>query len=236
MEKIVTYLIRLYRFYLSKSQKLRNKIIHFKIKSINFGHLGHHVMFDFPSTITSPEKVFLYDYTRIHKNNIIYNYKGRFVMKKYSAASVNLTVVTGNHIPTVSIPQYFLGPSHINDKEKDIIVEEDVWIGANVTLISGAHIGRGAVVGACCLVRSDIPPYAIVVGVPAKVVGVKFSKEQIIEHEKKLYKPEERFSEKELDDLFSTKYCDLKVLGTSYISDSDKIKYSKILEQINISE
>lgn len=107
MEKIVTYLIRLYRFYLSKSQKLRNKIIHFKIKSINFGHLGHHVMFDFPSTITSPEKVFLYDYTRIHKNNIIYNYKGRFVMKKYSAASVNLTVVTGNHIPTVSIPQYF---------------------------------------------------------------------------------------------------------------------------------
>lgn len=236
MEKIVTYLIRLYRFYLSKSQKLRNKIIHFKIKSINFGHLGHHVMFDFPSTITSPEKVFLYDYTRIHKNNIIYNYKSRFVMKKYSAASVNLTVVTGNHIPTVSIPQYFLGPSHINDKEKDIIVEEDVWIGANVTLISGAHIGRGAVVGACCLVRNDIPPYAIAVGVPAKVVGVKFSKEQIIEHEKKLYKPEERFSEKELDDLFSTKYCNLKVLGTSYISDSDKIKCSKILEQINISE
>lgn len=236
MEKIITFLICIYRFYLLKSQKIRNKIIRFKVRSIPFGYFGKHVMFDLPSTITSPERVFLHDYTSIHKNNIIYNYKGRFVMKKYSAASVNLTVVTGNHIPTVGIPLYYLVSSHINDKEKDIIVEEDVWIGANVTLISGAHIGRGAVVGACCLVRSDIPPYAIAVGVPAKVVGVKFSKEQIIEHEKKLYKPEERFSEKELDDLFSTKYCNLKVLGTSYISDSDKIKCSKILEQINISE
>lgn len=234
MEKIITFLISIYRFYLSKSQKIRNRIIHFKTKSINFGHLGHHVMFDFPSTITSPQKVFLYDYTCIQRNNIIYNYKGRFIMKKYSAASVNLTVVTGNHIPTVSIPQYYLGPLHINDKEKDIIVEEDVWIGANVTLISGAHIGRGAVVGACCLVRSDIPPYAIVVGVPAKVVGVKFSKEQIIEHEKKLYKPEERFSEKELDDLFSTKYCDLKVLGTSYISNDDKAIWGNIQKSLKI--
>lgn len=191
-------------------------------------------MFDFPSTITSPERVFLHNYTRIQKNNIIYNYKGRFVMKKYSGASVNLTVVTGNHTPTVGIPQYYLAPLHINDKEKDIIVEEDVWIGANVTLISGAHIGRGAVVGACCLVRSDIPPYAIAVGVPAKVVGVKFSKEQIIEHEKKLYKPEERFSEKELDDLFSTKYCNLKVLGTSYISNDDKTIWGNIQKSLKI--
>lgn len=84
------------------------------------------------------------------------------------------------------------------------------------------------------MVRSDIPPYAIAVGVPAKVVGVKFSKEQIIEHEKKLYKPEERFSEKELDDLFSTKYCNLKVLGTSYISNDDKTIWGNIQKSLKI--
>lgn len=234
MKNVINILILLYRVYLSNLQIVKNKFTRLKVKSIPFGYLGKHVMFDFPSTITSPERVFLHNYTCIQKNNIIYNYKGRFVMKKYSGASVNLTVVTGNHTPTVGIPQYYLAPLHINDKEKDIIVEEDVWIGANVTLISGAHIGRGAVVGACCLVRSDIPPYAIAVGVPAKVVGVKFSKEQIIEHEKKLYKPEERFSEKELDDLFSTKYCNLKVLGTSYISNDDKTIWGNIQKSLKI--
>lgn len=228
MKKITHLLIIIYRFYISRSRNIKNKINHFKVKAIPFGYCGKHVMFDFPSTITCPERVFLHEYTRIQKNNIIYNYQGRFVMKKYSGASVNLTVITGNHTPTVGIPQYYLAPFHINDKEKDIIVEEDVWIGANVTLISGAHIGRGAVIGACCLVRNEIPPYAIAVGIPSKIVGVKFSKEQIIEHEKKLYLPEDRMSENEIDELFSKMYSNLKVLGTNYLSDDDRIKWDII--------
>lgn len=228
MKNVINILILLCRAYLSKMQIINNKFTRLKVKSIPFGYRGKHVMFDFPSTITSPNNVFLYDFTRIQKNNVIYNYQGKFVMKKYSAASLNLTVITGNHIPTVGIPHYYLAPLHINDREKDIIVEEDVWIGANVTLISGAYIGRGAVVGACCLVRSEIPPYAIVVGIPAKIVGVKFSKDQILQHEKLLYKPEERFSEQEIDDLFCRYYSNMKILGTSFISDSDKNVWEKI--------
>ena len=68
-----------------------------------------------------------------------------FVLKKYSVLAYGCTIVTGNHTPTVGIPLSRLVHSHINDVEKDIIVEEDVWCGANVTMLSGAHIGRGAV-------------------------------------------------------------------------------------------
>jgi len=50
-------------------------------------------------------------------------------------------------------------------------VGDDVLIGANVVILPGCNIGDGAVVGAGSVVREDVPPYAIVAGVPAKVVG-----------------------------------------------------------------
>lgn len=104
-----------------------------------------------------------------------------------------------------------------------MIVEEDCWIGTNVTLLPGAHIGRGAVVAACALVNKPVPPYAVVAGVPAKVIGCKFSKEQIMAHEEKLYAPEHRMSEEQLIQLFETTFQGKKVLGTEGVSE-DKLK------------
>lgn len=51
-----------------------------------------------------------------------------------------------------------------------IIVEDDVWIGSKVTVVDGVTIGQGAVIGAGSVVTKSIPPYAVAVGVPAKVV------------------------------------------------------------------
>ena len=79
-----------------------------------------------------------------------------------------------------------------NRYDKDVIVEEDVWIGSNVTLLGGAHLGRGSNIGSGSVVRGNVPPYAIVIGNPAKVVGFSFTPEQIVEHEKQLYPEEER--------------------------------------------
>ena len=137
------------------------------------------------------------------------------MLKEYSAVSVDLLVVTGNHKPTVGIPQYLLGPSHINDIEKDVIVEEDVWIGARVTLLSGAHIGRGAVVGANTLVNKEVPPYAVVVGSPAKIIAAKFTIDQILEHEQILYPEDKRFTKEYLEELFRQYYSGKKTIGIS---------------------
>ncbi len=52
-----------------------------------------------------------------------------------------------------------------------IVIEDECWIGANVIIVSGAHIGKGAVVGAGSVVTGTIPDYAIAAGVPARVIG-----------------------------------------------------------------
>lgn len=77
-------------------------------------------------------------YARINPNSVILSNKGKFVMGKYSVASIGLSVVPDMHTSTVGIPQCCLGASHIHDKIEDVIVDEDVWIGMNVTLLGGS--------------------------------------------------------------------------------------------------
>ena len=70
-------------------------------------------------------------------------------------------------------------------KLKKTIIGNDVWIGQRVVVKSGCRIGDGAVVGAGAVVTKDVPPYAIVGGVPAKVIRMRFS-EDIIERLKEI--------------------------------------------------
>jgi acetyltransferase-like isoleucine patch superfamily enzyme len=69
------------------------------------------------------------------------------------------------------------GLDHIKTKKcrGDIVIENDVWIGHGVTILSGTKIGTGSVVGAGSVVRGEVPPYSVVVGVPAKIVRRRFS-------------------------------------------------------------
>src|ERR1700722_14564145 len=52
-----------------------------------------------------------------------------------------------------------------------IVIEDDVWIGANAIILTGAHIGKGTIVSAASVVSSQIPPYSIIVGNPARVIA-----------------------------------------------------------------
>lgn len=72
------------------------------------------------------------------------------------------------------------------DKFK-IIIEDDVWIGHGVILLSPVRVGRGAIVAAGSLVVKDVLPYAIVGGNPARVIKMRFTPEQIKKHEQTLY-------------------------------------------------
>ena len=61
----------------------------------------------------------------------------------------------------------------------DTVVGNDVWIGQNVTVMPGVHIGDGAIIGTNSTVASDIPPYAIAVGNPCRVVKYRFGRDLI---------------------------------------------------------
>ncbi len=59
------------------------------------------------------------------------------------------------------------------------IIGSDVWIGDNVTVLDGLTIGHGAIIGTCAVVAKSVPPYAVAVGNPAKVVKYRFDAETI---------------------------------------------------------
>lgn len=61
-------------------------------------------------------------------------------------------------------------PKTYNLRAQEIIIEDDAWIGFNATVMKGVTIGKGAIVGANTMITKDVPPYAVVVGNPAKVI------------------------------------------------------------------
>lgn len=65
------------------------------------------------------------------------------------------------------------------DQSNPIVIGNDVWIGASVTIVNGVTIEDGAVVLAGAVVTKDVPPYAIVAGVPAKIIKFRYSEEDI---------------------------------------------------------
>ena len=175
----------------------------------HLGFCGNNVFISRGSQMYFPENMYLYDNTNIYSGAKIICSRARFVMKKGSGAAQGFTVVTGGHMSLVG--KWFKDISN-EDKDradinrsfdKDVIVEEDVWIAANVTLLSGVTVGRGASVGSGAVVRKNIPPYAIVIGNPAKIVGFRFSVEEILEHEKSLYSEKERLSKDFLESNYN---------------------------------
>lgn len=165
----------------------------------SFGFYGKKIDMTPPIYISNPQNVFLYGNNGLG-DAIILTTNAKFVMKENSGAAFGLRVFSGNHARIIGIPYRFvtenIKPSGL---DKDIIVESDVWIGANVTLLAGVHVGRGATISAGAVVTKDIPPYSISGGVPAKVIRFYWTIDQILEHESKLYNEEERFSREELE-------------------------------------
>ena len=79
-------------------------------------------------------------------------------------------------------PMIFSGRPHA----ARTIIENDVWVGANATIIAGVHVGRGAIVAAGAVVTTDVPSYSIVAGVPAKVIRTRFTDAEIAIHDEML--------------------------------------------------
>lgn len=172
-----------------------------------FGYFSNTSYINGPAEILNHKNIFLYEHTHIMEGCHLLVTKGKFIMKKHSCAAQNLLVLTGSH---ASKPGTWFGTIENlkDDFEKDVVIEEEAWIGANVTLLAGSGVGRGAIVGAGSVVREYVPPYAVVTGNPAKVVGYRFNPLEVVEHEKVLYPESERLSVERLMSEYQTYYYD----------------------------
>lgn len=95
-----------------------------------------------------------------------------------------VTILCGDHeidcagFPLALVPEHKKNPK----RSKGVNIEDDVWIGANVTILKGVTVGRGAVVAAGSVVTRSVPPFHIVAGVPARTVRVRFFGEELANH------------------------------------------------------
>lgn len=114
------------------------------------------------------ERIYIGNHTTVNHNNVLW------AGKKHAVIRLGDNVMTGpfvqmyafNHKTEVGdIPM--LNQSFV---EEDIIVEDDVWIGAGSILLAGAKIGKGAVIAAGSVVTKELPPYTICGGVPAQII------------------------------------------------------------------
>jgi len=160
----------------------------------------------------------LSDYSYIANNSRITNAR----IGKFCSIGPNFCCGLGIHpVDGISTSPMFYSTAKQNgitlckesklEESKQTIIGHDVFIGANVTVLDGVTIGNGAVIGAGAVVVKDIPPYAIAVGVPAKVVKYRFNVHQINELQKIEWW---NFSEKELEKVEKVFFDVEKLIGT----------------------
>lgn len=134
------------------------------------------------------------DGTSIPKGSTIYCTDAPCTIGKKVLFGPHPTIITGDHridvlgkyIADVTVEEKFVNGE--NQYDQPVTIEDDVWCGANVTILKGVMIGRGSVVAAGAVVTKSFAPYSIIGGVPAKLLKMRFTPEQIEEHERKLDK------------------------------------------------
>lgn len=130
------------------------------------------------------------DGTSIPKGSTFYCTEAPLTIGKKVIFGPHPTIITGDHRIDL-IGKYIIDVTvdeKLPENDMPIVIEDDVWCGANVTILKGVTIGRGSVIAAGAVVTKSFPPYSIIGGVPAKLLKMRFTEEQIKEHERSLHK------------------------------------------------
>lgn len=167
------------------------------------GFCGEKVILNPPLTLSNQKNIFLYGDNKLD-NAVILTTNAKFIMKEHSAAAQGLKVATGAHAMIIGRNYREITEAEKpKGLDKDVIVEENVWIGMNVVLLAGVVVGRGSTLAAGSVVTKSLPPYCVAGGVPAKPIKFKWTIDEILEHERILYPEDKRYTREELEKIFA---------------------------------
>lgn len=147
---------------------------------------GKGVTIPFDCWVTSPETVHIGDDVSIGGGTWLSAVNASIHIGNKVMMAPEVAIICGDHhIGTIGRYMFDVKEKAPED-DQPVVVQDDVWIGFRAIVLKGVTLGRGSVVGAGSVVTRNVPPYAIVAGVPARVVGARFSDDQIREHERLL--------------------------------------------------
>ena len=134
----------------------------------------------FNTNISMHEKVRLGNYNYFGRGTMIFN----AVLGNYNSIAPDVKIGQVEHdLECVSTSTKIFGPTHgitnFTGTTSPAFIDNDVWIGANAVILQGVHVGTGSVIAAGAVVTKDVPPYAIVGGVPAKLIRYRFNEDVI---------------------------------------------------------
>ncbi|AYF99591.1 acyltransferase [Protaetiibacter intestinalis] len=138
------------------------------VRQVRLLERGADVSFAPNVSFRNAERIRIGDGSHIGEFSIVWagNSTGRVTLGRKALLAPHVTITASNYgiergTPVMDQPKV----------ERDIVIGDDVWLGANVVVTAGVTIGDGAIVGAGAVVTRDVPAFAIVGGVPAKVIG-----------------------------------------------------------------
>lgn len=135
-----------------------------KIKDVEIGPMV---------TVWNPHNIVIGDRVTINENSLIVAGKyAKIIMGSDVLIAHGVCIIAQNH----RFDQIGKNIRQCGYNEADIIIEDDVWLGAGATILKGVHIKEGAIIGAGSVVTKDVDPYTVVAGIPAKFIKKRYYK------------------------------------------------------------
>jgi acetyltransferase-like isoleucine patch superfamily enzyme len=158
------------------------------IQKRNFLNCGHRVVFDPITSYFSYKTISIGDNTYIGPNASFSTTHSRIKIGNNVMFGPSVHIFGGNHIiDRVGITMNSIVKTD-ETKDLDVILEDESWVGGGAIILTGVTIGRGAIIGAGAVVTKSVAPYSISGGNPCKFIKMRFTEEEIVQHEEALYR------------------------------------------------
>ena len=162
-----------------------NKLVRQQVVKCSLGSCGKNVTIGKKLELFGEKNLHLGNDVSLGNNMTIMCTRAKVYFGDHVMIAAGSKVITGGHRMDL-LGRYMKSVTNdekLPEDDRDIVFEGDNWIGVNTTILRGVTVGRGSVIAAGAVVTKDVPRYSIVGGVPAKVLKMRLTDEQIAEHE-----------------------------------------------------